>query len=281
MSSTSPIAVTGSTGVVGGMVARTLAARGLPLRLLVRDPSRAPDLPGATVAQAEYGDRSAVREALTGTEVVFMVSAAESVDRLEQHLDFVDAAAHAGVEHLVYLSFFGASPTATFTLARDHFATEEHIRRHEHIAHTFLRDNFYLDFLPKLAGDDGVIRGPAGDGRVAAVAQADVAAVAAEVLTRPAQHRNVTHDLTGPAALTLTEAAAIITERTGRTVRFHDETIEEAYQSRLRWPAEQWQYDAWVSTYTAIAAGELDGPTDTVAEITGRPPIGLRDLLAG
>ena len=39
-----------------------------------------------------------------------------------------------------------------------------------------LRDNLYADFLPAPAGADGVIRGPAGDGRVAAVAQDDIAA---------------------------------------------------------------------------------------------------------
>ena len=35
------ILVTGATGTVGGELARTLAARGLPVRALVRDPGRA------------------------------------------------------------------------------------------------------------------------------------------------------------------------------------------------------------------------------------------------
>ena len=48
----------------------------------------------------------------------------ENEKRLDEHRAFVDAAAGAGVEHVVYVSFFGAAPDATFTLARDHFATE-------------------------------------------------------------------------------------------------------------------------------------------------------------
>ena len=80
----------------------------------------------------------------------------------------------AGVAHLVYTSFYGAAPDATFTLARDHWATEEHIRA-SGLAFTFLRDNLYADFLPLMADEHGVIRGPAGDGRVAAVAIDDVA----------------------------------------------------------------------------------------------------------
>ena len=122
-------------------------------------------------------------------------------------------------------------------------------------AFTFLRDNFYLDVLPLFAGEDGVIRGPAGDGRVAAVARADVARVAAAVLLDPAGHRGSTYDLTGPEALTMAEVAATVPEVTGTAVSFHDESIEEAYASRLRWPAEQWQYDAWVSTYTRHRRG--------------------------
>src|SRR5690349_19498732 len=118
------IAVTGSTGAIGGAVARELAARGVPLRLLARTPSKAPALPDASVVACSYDDPGS---SLEGVRVLFMVSGAESADRLEQHRTFVSAAAAAGVEHLVYTSFYGAAPDATFTLARDHHATEQMI----------------------------------------------------------------------------------------------------------------------------------------------------------
>ncbi len=66
---------------------------------------------------------------------------------------------------------------------------------------------------------------------------------------------------------------------TGRPMSFHDETVEEAYASRLRWPAEQWQYDAWVSTYTSIACREVAAVSDDVERLTGRPPLTLVELL--
>src|SRR5947209_10436068 len=176
-----PLLVTGATGRLGGRVARRLAAAGVEQRLLVRDPSRAPQLARSSMAQASFSDADAVRAGLDGVSVLLMVSAAESADRLDQHLTFVDAAAAAGVEHVVYTSFFGAAPDCTFTLGRDHYATEQRIRA-SGMRFTFLRDNFYVDFMPALAGPDGVIRGPAGDGRVAAVAVDDVADVATAVL---------------------------------------------------------------------------------------------------
>ncbi len=273
------LAVTGSTGQLGGQVARLLSAAGSPQRLLVRDARRAPEIDGAVPVVASYADRSQSRAALAGVKTLFMVSAAEAEDRLQQHYAFVDAAAEAGVQHIVYTSFFGAAPTCTFTLGRDHYATEERIKA-SGMDYTILRDNFYLDFLPLLAGEDGVIRGPAGDGVMAAVARADIARSALTVLSDPALHVGRSYDLTGPEDISLSAAAELLTAGTGRTINYHNETVEEAYASRKPYGAPPWQVDAWVSTYTAIAAGELAGPTSAVHELTGREPLGLAEFLA-
>lgn len=270
--------MTGSTGWLGGLVARDLAGRGVAQRLLVRDLARAPELPGAVAVACSYRDTEASRAALEGVRTLFMVSAAESEDRLDEHRSFVDAAAAAGVRHVVYVSFFGAASDATFTLARDHAATEAHLRA-SGMAWTFLRDNLYLEFIDQMVGEDGVVRGPAGDGRAAVVSHDDIARVAVAVLLDPAAHAGATYDLTGPEALTFTEMAQVVGEVTGRAVTFHDETLEEAYASRAAYGAPDWQVDAWVSTYTAVAAGELDGVSDAVERLTGRSPTSLREHL--
>jgi uncharacterized protein YbjT (DUF2867 family) len=272
------LAVTGSTGQLGGRIARRLAAAGVSQRLLVRDAARAPDLPEATAFQAEYADFEAVRDALSGVPTALMVSASESLDRVDRHRTFIDAAVDAGVEHLVYTSFYGAAPDATFTLARDHWATEEYIRA-SGVGFTFLRDNLYADFLAYMVADDGVIRGPAGEGRVSAVAQDDIAEVAVAVLRTPDAHAGQTYDLTGPEALSLAEIAATIEARTSRRVSYRAETVEEAYASRAHYGAPEWQVDAWVSTYTAIAAGEMSGVSDAIARVAGHPATSLAELL--
>lgn len=276
-----PVAVTGATGYVGGRVARLLDEAGVDQRLLVRDPTspRVPRLPSVTAVEAaDYADGDACARALRGVDVAFMVSGHEAPDRVDQHRAFIDAAAAAGVRHVVYLSFLGAAPDATFTLARDHFATEEHLRA-SGMAYTALRDALYLDFMELMVGEDGVIRGPAGTGRCAAVARDDVAEAAAAVLARPGPHAGRTYDLTGPQALTLAEVAATISRVRGRDVTFHDETVDEAYASRAGYGAPGWQVDAWVSTYTAIASGVLAHPSPAVQELTGHPPRSLEDVL--
>jgi NAD(P)H dehydrogenase (quinone) len=272
------IGVTGSTGQLGSRVARRLAASGVPQRLIVRDPARAPELAGAEVAQAAYGESAALLDALDGVTTLLLLSATESADRVSLHTATVDAAVAAGVRRIVYTSFVGASPAATFTFARDHWHTEKHLRG-TGVDFTFLRDNLYLDFVPGFVGEDGVIRGPAGDGRVAAVARDDVAEVAAAVLVDES-HSGKTYDLTGPSAFTLNEAAGLLSEAWGRSVRYEAETLDEAYRSREGFGAPPWEVAGWVTSYAAIASGELSKVSSAVQDVTGHPPTGLAEYLA-
>jgi uncharacterized protein YbjT (DUF2867 family) len=270
------IAVTGSTGKLGSKVARQLADAGVHQRLLVRDPARAPELEGSEIAQAPYGDHAALLNALDGVHTLLLLSATESADRVSLHKATIDSAVAAGVQHIVYTSFVGAAPNATFTFARDHWHTEQHLRA-TGVEFTFLRDNLYLDFIPGFVGEDDAIRGPAGDGRVAAVLRDDVAAVATQVLLDPAAHAGTTYDLTGPTAFSLTEAAAVLSETRGRKIRYEPETLDEAYRSRERFGAPAWEVAGWVTSYAAIASGELSTVSDAVERITGRTPTGLAE----
>jgi NAD(P)H dehydrogenase (quinone) len=272
------IVVTGSTGGLGGRVARRLADAGIEQTLLVRDASRAPELPRARVVQAAYADTDAVRGALEGADAVFMVSASESVNRRAEHASFITAARDAAVGHLVYTSFVGASEHATFTLARDHWAAEQLLVA-SGLPVTALRDNLYADFLPFMVGEDGVIRGPAGTGHAAVVARDDIADVATLILREPIRHVGKTYDLTGPDSLSFGDIAAQLSAVQGREISYYAETIEEAYASRAKYGAPDWQLDAWVSTYTAVANGELDVVSPMIPDLLGRPATSLRELL--
>jgi NAD(P)H dehydrogenase (quinone) len=272
------IGITGATGGLGGRVAARLAAAGVPQRLIVRDASRAPQLDGAEVrVAAGYGHPEELRAALAGAHTLLLVSAGESEDRVDQHRAAVGAAADAGVQRIVYTSFVAATADSTFTLGRDHHHTEEAIRA-SGVAHTFLRDNLYADFIPGMVGPDGVLRGPAGKGRVAAVARDDIADAAVTVLTGSG-HDGRAYDLTGPEAFTLREAAELMAEWSGRPIRFHNEDVQEAYESRMDPDIPDFILDAWVTTYLAIKKGELETVSGAVQELTGHAPIGLREVL--
>ena len=272
------IAITGANGQIGSRVAARLAEHGIEQRLLVRDPSTPPSHPGAEVARyGGYLDADGMVTTLEGVDTVLLISARETEDRVEQHMTAVDAAATVGVERIVYLSFLGAAPDATFTFARHHFETEQYIRE-SGLAFTFSRQNLYMDLIPYLGGEEGVIQGPADDGRVAPIARDDVADALVPMLLDDG-HTGATYELTGSEALTLGEIATTLTEATDSHVEFVNETVEEAYESRRRYGAPDWEVEGWVTTYTAIAAGELNVRTDHVERLTGHRPITLREFL--
>jgi NAD(P)H dehydrogenase (quinone) len=218
-----------------------------------------------------------MRRAFEGVDTLLLVSAAEAEDRRALHRNAIDAAADAGVGRVVYTSFLGASADATFTFARDHFHAEEDIRARG-LGHTFVRSSLYVDFLPELCGPDGVIRGPADGGLVAPVARDDVADVIAVVLTGHG-HDGQTYDVTGAELITMDGVAAELSRATRRQIRFERETLDEARASRQDSEAPDWMIEGWVTTYAAIAAGELELVTEVVEELTGHTPVRLGDWL--
>ena len=85
--------------------------------------------------------------------------------------------------------------------------------------------------------------------------------------------------MTGPEALALDEAAATCSPAAGREVVYERETLEQARESRRPSGAPDWEIEGWVTSYAALAAGDLEPPSDTVEQILGRPPRSLADVL--
>ena len=118
------IGVTGVTGKLGGQVAKVLSQKGLKAIHIARSPER----DNAEIRKASYENSEESRKALEGIKTLLMVSAKENPKRVEEHHDFIDAAKIAGVEHIVYISFYNNKKDATFTLSRDHYQTEKYIK---------------------------------------------------------------------------------------------------------------------------------------------------------
>jgi NAD(P)H dehydrogenase (quinone) len=202
------------------------------------------------------------------------VSAAEAEDRLQQHFDAVDAAVAAGVQRIVYTSFLGAKDDAVFTLVRQHAATEERIRQ-SGVRATFLRHSMYADFVPFFAAVEqgrAVIAAPAGNGRTSFVSRDDLADVGAAVLLDDSgRFDGQALDVTGPEALTMDDAARVLTEVTGIPTEYRPQTVEEAWATRRPSGHPDWEIEGWVTSYLAIAAGELSTVTDVVPTVAGHP----------
>ena len=112
-----------------------------------------------------------------------------------------------------------------------------------------------MEVLRWIIGADGVIGGPAAEGRVAPVARDDMADTVAAVLTADGEHDGQTYDVTGPQSLSLQEIAEHFSLASGRRIVYVNETVEEAWASRRAFGAAEWQVEAWVSTYLQMRRG--------------------------
>jgi NAD(P)H dehydrogenase (quinone) len=92
-------------------------------------------------------------------------------------------------------------------------------------------------------------------------------------------HEGAGYGMTGPEAFTLAEAAERVGRAAGRPVTYVEETLEEARESRAPSGAPAWEIEGWVTTYSSIAAGELEGVTADIERLTGRRPMTLDEFL--
>ncbi len=199
------------------------------------------------------------------------------VKEIQYHLIILSSLFLKLLFQIVYTSFLSAAPQATFTHAREHYLTEQRIRE-SGCSYTFLRPSFYLDRAPLWFSSEGIVKGPAGNGTIAWVSRDDLAEVTVAVLTSDG-HDGASYEITGPKALTLTQAAEEFSRATGIPASYQPETIEEAKASRAKFNPTDWELEAWVSTYVAIATGEMSVVSHSVEALTGHAPQTLTDYL--
>ncbi|MEV4295595.1 SDR family oxidoreductase [Microbispora rosea] len=279
------IVVTGATGHLGRLVVEELAGRVPATRIVAaaRSPQKAADLAerGIQVREADYDRPGTLGPAFEDATRILLISGSEPGRRVDQHRAVVDAARTAGVELLAYTSIPRAD-TTPLGLAPDHKATEEYIRA-SGLPFAFLRNGWYHENFVAAArqgAQSGVIAGSARDGRVASAARADFAAAAAAVLTGEG-HRNAVYELTGDAAWSMPDLAAVVSELSGRPVEYRDLPVAE-YAKALEANGLPEPVAALFAQVDAdIADGWLGDTPGDLSRLIGRPTTPLRDTIAG
>jgi NAD(P)H dehydrogenase (quinone) len=274
------IVVTGAGGHVGGLIAAELSSRGVPFRAVTRTIERLPDLAGAEVALAGYDEPDTLEGALEPGDRVFMVSMHEPPERrIPLHRGFVDAAVRRRVGRIVYLSFVGADPKATFLHARSHGATEAMLAE-SGIPFTAVRNGMYADEIASWFDSEGRITGPGGDGRVSFSYRPELAEAIVDLLVDPANDGRPVLTITGPEAITLSELATIASEVTGDHYRYAplDRDAWIAYRRFLGRP--EWSIEAGISYYDGVVRGEAGLVSGDYRALTGKEPLPIRDVIA-
>ena len=275
------ILVTGATGKVGTELVEQLVASGQPVRALVRDPEKASrSLPAAVeLSRGDLADAESIEEALSGVEKMFLLAPVDQrMLEMEQHA--TAAAKAAGVKHLVKLSAIGADPNSPRFFLSVHGKSEQTIRD-AGVPFTFLRPNFFMQNLLTSAAtikQQGAIYQPAADSAASFIDAADIAAVAAKVLTS-AGHEGKAYTLTGPQSLTYTQVAELLSRVIAKPVKYIDVPRDAAKQGMMQSGMPEWLAEGICQLVDAAREGEMAGVSPDVRNILGQPGIKLEEFL--
>jgi uncharacterized protein YbjT (DUF2867 family) len=246
--------------------------------MVVRDASRAPELPGE-VAVAAYEDRESLARALEPGDRVFMVSMhAPYEERVPLHRSFVDVAAKRGVGRVVYLSFVGAGSEASFRHARSHGATEAMLAD-AGLPFTAVRNAMYADEIATWFDAEGRITGPGGDGRVSFSYRPELGEAIALLLADPAHDDRPLVTITGPEALTMTELAETATTVTGDEYCYEPLDRDEWIARRRALGRPEWAVEAGIGYWDGVRSGEADVVGDDYRLLTGKDPLPIADVI--
>jgi uncharacterized protein YbjT (DUF2867 family) len=259
------ILVTGATGNVGGELVRALAARGEAVRALARHPDRAAFPAAVDVTAGDLGAPESLTAALAGVSQVFLLGGFTTL------AEVLRRARGAGAGHVVLLTsrcVVGGNPENAVT--RMWLESEATVRA-SGVPWTILRPSGFqsnaLRWLPQLQMGD-VVSAPWPRVPIAAIDPADIAAVAAAVLTQPG-YRDTALTLSGPQPLTPGDQVQILARVLRRPLRYQPLSDGQARaQMAADTPAEL--IDAF---FRFFSAGEYDDSpvVDTVPRVTGRP----------
>jgi uncharacterized protein YbjT (DUF2867 family) len=230
------ILLCGGTGLLGGMIARELAARDVGLRALVRNGSDAGALErlGAEVVRGDFRDPASLERAADGAQTV--VSGVTAILRMlegregrkglrevdaQGHLALVDAAERAGAERFVFVSAGGMERIPHVPLARAKLAVEARLREsplREVIVAPDAFQDVWLTPIVQLDWPNGKLTlFGRGDSKARYVSAEDVAAAIASWTVADDPPRRV--EIGGPEGLTRNEVADLIEDAAGRPLK--------------------------------------------------------------
>lgn len=277
--------VTGASGQLGRAVLRELKERGATNIVAgSRNPSSLRDLSsnGITTREVDFDRPDTLRQAFAGAHRLLLISTNEldtPGKRIAQHRAALQAAAEAGVQHVVYTSAPAPMPATRESVTNDHFWTEAALFAQPY-TWTVLRNELYADLIPMSApvalASGQLFSATAGRGR-AYVTRNDCARAAAAALVE-AEGRRI-YDITGPAAITQDQVASLLQKLYGKPVT-HVDIPPAALLDGLRHaglPPSLAQ--ALVDFDTDAAQGYHGVVTKAVEELSGRPPVALESFL--
>jgi uncharacterized protein YbjT (DUF2867 family) len=266
------ILVTGASGTIGRPLVALLAAEGVAVRAVSRDPWAVPWPPGVEVVAGDPSRPAGVTGLLTGVTTVFVHPRAVG----NAAADLLAHAREQGATRAVALAAINvdddpATQPSRFQGDRNKEAEDAAVA--SGLEWVSLRPasfaaNTRQAWAPQLRAGD-IVRGPYADFAEPLIHEGDVAEVAARALLDPGLTDRKLR-LTGPQSLSQQQLVSIIGEVTGRTLRYQEGPAEAFQQGMVARGMPQPFVDALTARY-ARGAGPAEAVTDDVEKVLGRP----------
>jgi uncharacterized protein YbjT (DUF2867 family) len=186
-------------------------------------------------------------------------------------LNFVDKAKSAGVKYIVNLSAKGVESVDDAPLRIIEKKVEATGIPFTHLRATWFNQNFSSFHRDMIAKKGGIFL-PAGDAKTPFVDCRDIASVALICFSQN-NHAGKAYALTGGEALDHHQVAALISKATGREVKYHALSDDEARQGLKAqgWPPEAIEYTIMI--YGFVRAGYAADINRDVETILKRKPL--------
>jgi len=281
------IAVTGASGKLGSATIHFLLERKVAARdivAVVRDATKAAGLAarGIELRNGDYTDAQSLVNAFRGIDrLAFISTSALGDERMLHHGNVVRAARAAGVGHIFYTSVIKPAAEAKFAASPGHFHTERLIRE-SGIAHTFFRNNLYMDLVPLMFGSavaTGRLAHNGADGRIGFVSRDDIARAFATALGTDG-HANRDYAITAPQPYSLADVARGLSRSSGKSVLYDPLSSTDFRLLLESVGVPPPVVNMSVALGDAIRAGEFDAASRDLGNLLGREPQSLEDFLA-
>ncbi|AIQ48588.1 hypothetical protein R70723_23755 [Paenibacillus sp. FSL R7-0273] len=280
------VLVTGAGGKLGRLAVEYLLDHYEgPIAATTRQPEKLMDLTdrGVIVRQADFDLPDKLDDAFADAKRLLLVST-DTLEvpgqRIKQHNNALKAALKAGVQHIVYTSFFNPEPGTANVTAGDHFSTEEAIKN-SGFSYTILRNNLYSEnILQSLTHTvaTGQYTAAIGEGKIAYVTRNDCAIAAAAALAFPSPE-NRTMNLTGPKALSGHDIANILGEIAKKRIEYVPQQTPQLVAVYESFNLPKVVAEALASFDTASANGEYAQLSTAFQELTGNVPTSTNQFL--
>ena len=270
--------VTGAAGQLGRAVLQYLEQSGAASVVAgSRNPDKIRDLINdrITARAVDFDQPAQLEQAFAGVQRLLLISTDEigtPGKRIAQHRNALEAAARAGVRHVVYTSAPAPLPSPQGGVLDDHFWTEAALFAQPY-TWTVLRNELYTDLismsLPAVLASGQIFSATAGRGR-AYVTREDCARAAAAALLH-AEGRRV-YDITGPAAITQNDLAGLLQQLYGKPTAHVDVPPAALLEGMRHAGLPEALAQALVDFDNSAAQGYHGVVTSSVEELTGQAP---------